>query len=478
MVIRFGTDGWRGIIAHDFTFENVAKCTQGVADYIKEVGFAHLGLLVAYDTRFSSKEFATLVADILANNGIRTLLCDKVTPTPAASYNILVQETAGAVVITASHNPAQWNGFKMKAKYGGSASSEILEKVEGHIELAGKRRGDLPSNANSGELVLAIDASAPYMEQLERLVDLETINSSGLDLVIDVMHGAGSGYLPNLLRGAQGQILEIRGEVNPAFPGMAQPEPVCQNLTQLSKVVPQEGADLGIAYDGDADRLGLVDEKGCYINTQDAFALLALYLLEVKGERGPLVKSITSSDMIFRLGDLYNVPVFETGIGFKYAGQAMMREDALMAGEESGGYAFKGHIPERDGILSSLYMVEFMAKTHMTASELVQYLHSKVGEHHYRRRDITFPHKDRARLTQLLDRGLEVKDVAGFNVLSRDSKEGLRLRFEQGWLALRFSGTEPLLRVYAEGPTPETVRMLLDGAGEFLGLDAGHFDEA
>ena len=468
MAIVFGTDGWRGIIADDFTFENVAICSQGVASYVKEMGLSHRGLLVGYDTRFASREFAQRAADVFAGNGIKTLLCNKTASTPAVSYNVLVHETAGAAVITASHNPARWNGFKFKPEYAGSASSEIVAQLEGHIERV--YREGLLLAPTARDLILEVDPVPPYLEQLGRLVDLGAIRTSGLNIVVDAMHGAGGGYLPALLQGAKGSMLEIRSEVNPAFPGMNQPEPVVQNLARLSEMVVEREADVGIAYDGDADRLGVIDEKGRYVNTQQVFALLALYLLEVRGQRGPLVKSLTSSDMIFKLGKLYNVPVFETGIGFKYAVPVMMRENALMAGEESGGYGYRGHIPERDGVLSSLLMLEFMMRKEMRPSELVQYLHSKVGEHYFNRRDVPFPTEDRPGLCQRLDGSADVKEVAGMKVISSDTTEGRRFRFEKGWLAVRFSGTEPLVRIYAEADTPERVESLLDGATALLGV--------
>jgi len=258
--------------------------------------------------------------------------------------------------------------------------------------------------------------------------------------------------------------------VNPAFPGMQQPEPISENLAPLSGLVVQSKADVGIAYDGDADRLGVIDEKGQYLNTLQVFALLALYLLEVRGDRGPLVKSLTSSSMLFKLGELYNIPVLETGVGFKFAGPLMMKEDALMAGEESGGYAFRGHIPERDGILSSLLMLEFMVRKGMSPSELIVYLYSKVGEHFYERRDVFFADDQRSQLQKRLDQSAGVKEVGGMRVTAIDNAEGLRFHFDKGWLIVRFSGTEPLVRIYAEADSPQRVQSLLDGASSLLNL--------
>ena len=286
------------------------------------------------------------------------------------------------------------------------------------------------------------------------------------------MHGSGMGYLPRLLEGSTGIVEEIRGEVNPSFPGMYQPEPIAENLTQASALVAGGGFDVGIAYDGDADRLGVLDENGRYLNTLQVFALLALYLLEVKGERGPIVKSITSSDMLFRLGELYDVPVLETGVGFKYAGPLMMKENALMAGEESGGYGFRGHIPERDGVLSSMLFLDFMARTGKRPSELLAMLYDRVGEWSYGRRDVPFDVGKRAEFEEALAKSADVAEIGGMRVVSTDAVDGRRFRFEKGWVMVRLSGTEPLVRVYAEAGSEEGVGALLDGVGEVMGVIA------
>ena len=472
MTIKFGTDGWRAIIADEFTFENVAICVQGVAGYIKEIGLVDRGVVIGYDTRFLSKEFAMCAAEVFAGNGIPTLLCHGASPTPVVSYNVLVHNAAGAVVITASHNPPQWNGLKFKPDYGGSASSEIADRLVEHIA----RVSTSPSNrlsftqAAAQGLISEIDPKPPYVEQIARMVDLDAIKESGIKVVVDAMHGAGAAYLPMLLQGARGSVAEIRGEVNPAFPGMKQPEPIAENLALASELVVKRQADVGIAYDCDADRLGVIDEHGRYLNTLQVFALLALYLLEVKGHRGPIVKSLTSSDMLFRLGELYGVPIVETGVGFKYAGPLMIKENALMAGEESGGYGFRGHIPERDGILSSLFLLEFMARTQMKPSELLQHLYDKVGEWHFSRRDIPFNAAKKADIQGKLDKNDGVTEIAGMKITSTDAREGRRFRIDNGWLIVRFSGTEPLVRIYAEADTPDKVDALINGAAALLGI--------
>ena len=473
-IIRFGTDGWRGLIARDFTFDNVALCAQGVASYLHKEGRAGDGLVVGYDTRFASQEFAGLVAEVMAGNGIATFLSDRAAPTPVVSYNILHNKAAGAAIITASHNPALWNGFKYKPDYAGSASPEVTARLEQEIEraeTAGVSSMPLPKARDEG-LVQSINPTPSYLEQIARLVDIEAISSAGLSIVVDAMHGAGAGYLRSILpqSGDRSVVFEINGERNPAFPGMERPEPIATNLSSLSHTVIEKGADVGIAFDGDADRVGIIDEKGTFITTLEAFALLALYLLEIKGARGTLVKSLTSTGMVYRLGEIYDVPVFETAVGFKYICPIMLRENALMGGEESGGYGFRGHIPERDGILSGLLLLEYMAKTGKRPSELMEHLFEVVGPHHYQRRDISFPPEARGSLQSKLESG-DLNEVAGMPVVSTDAIDGRRFKFpSNAWLLVRFSGTEPLLRIYAEAESPKKVGQLLDGAEAFLGL--------
>ena len=304
MAIKFGTDGWRAIIADEFTFENVALCVQGVASYVKELGWESQGVVVGYDTRFGSRDFARRAAETLAANSVPALLCRQACPTPVVSYSVPKRGAAGAVMVTASHNPPEWNGIKFKPEYGGSASTEIVARLEEHVakaEAVGAVRMDLGEALERG-LVKEVDPVPEYMEQIGRMMDPDVVKGAGISVLVDAMYGAGAGYLPRLLEGTSGSVREIRGEVNPAFPGMHQPEPISENLAQASALVAGGGFDVGIAYDGDADRLGVLDENGRYLNTLQVFALLALYLLEVKGERGPIVKSITSSDMLFRLG--------------------------------------------------------------------------------------------------------------------------------------------------------------------------------
>ena len=474
MPIKFGTDGWRAIIAEDFTFDNVRLCAQGVADMAKSQGTASWGLVVGYDTRFQSGEFAAAVAEVFAANGIKTYLADRSAPTPVVSHNLVDKKAGGGVVITASHNPQQWNGFKFKPEYGGSASPEIVTELERRIALAGHpgavRRTAMSEAINRG-MVEHFDPQPSYLRHISTLVDLGAVRGAGLTVVLDSMYGAGSGYLAALLSGGATTVRELHAEPNPSFPGMAQPEPLAHNLGELMSVVPTEGADVGLATDGDADRLGVVDERGMFVTTLQAFALLCLHHLEVLGRRGPLVRSITMTSMVDRLGELYGVPVFDTPVGFKYLGPVMMREDALLAGEESGGYAFRGNIPERDGILSGLMLLEMMVKTEKTVSGLLGMLIDRVGPHHYDRWDVGFDEGRRAEVLERL-KAATPRGLGGREVQEIDTRDGFRYVLDRGcWALIRFSGTEPLLRLYAEGESPEEVNALLDELRTLAGLE-------
>ena len=469
MAIKFGTDGWRGIIAEDFTFENVRLCAQGAVDLLKSQGRSDRGLVVGYDTRFASDRFAAAVAEVAAANGVRALLCDRPSPTPAVSFAVVARGAGGGVVITASHNAAEWNGFKFKPDYGGSASTEVVADLERHIaEAAAWGAPDVVPLAEAVEssAVELFDPEPDYVTRVAGLVDVEAIRQSGLTVVADAMHGAGAGYLPRLVLGGSAHVTEIRGERNPAFPGMAQPEPIEHNLAPLISAVRDTGADVGLATDGDGDRLGVVDARGRFVTTLQAFALLCLHQLEVLGNRGPLVRSITTTGMVDRLGTLYGVPVFDTPVGFKHLGPVMMREDALVAGEESGGFAFRGHLPERDGILSGLMLLEMMVKTGKSVSELLDDLYERVGPHHYDRIDLPFDPANRAEVERRIGANPPAA-LGGRSVEAVDTRDGVRFVVEGGgWALIRFSGTEPLLRIYAEAESPEAVQALLSAARE------------
>ena len=473
MPIKFGTDGWRAIIAEDFTFDNVRLCAQGAADLMKYHSLAYRGFMVGYDTRFASAEFAAAVAEVIAGNGIPALLCDRAAPTPVVAYNLVARDAGAGAVITASHNPAAYNGFKYKPDYGGSASPEIVAELESRIASAessgGVQRISL-AQADANGLLETFDPAPDYLNHVASFVDLAAIRNAGLDIVVDSMHGAGAGYLANLLDGGSTRVIEIRSEPNPAFPGMAQPEPLAHNLQPLIDELSDRTADIGLATDGDADRLGVVDDDGQFLTTLQTFALLCMHQLDTLGRRGPLVRSITMTGMIDKLGAIYDVPVHETPVGFKYLGPVMMSADALIAGEESGGYAFQGNVPERDGILSGLMLLDLMVKTDMDIQDLLGELEDKVGPHHYDRLDLHFEEDLRDTIVSRLQSSTPAF-LGGLQVEQLDTQDGFRYLLEGGyWALIRFSGTEPLLRIYAEAESPDDVQMILAEARDLAGV--------
>lgn len=471
--IRFGTDGWRGIIAEDFTFDNVRVCAQGVARYVKDEGLTDRGVVVGYDTRFLSDKFAEGVAQVLAGNGIKSYLCPDPTPTPVVSFGVLHHKAGGGVVITASHNPATWNGFKYKPEYAGSASPKVVQALERNIKevmVSGEVSSASLEYGIEGGWISYTDLKSFYQDHVSRLVDLDSLRESELKVVVDSMYGAGAGYLKSLLAGGSTSVSELHGTRHPLFPGFKQPEPIAQNLKSLSRGVKIKGANVGLATDGDADRLGIADEKGNILTTLQIFALLAFYLLEMKGERGVIVRSITSTSMIDRLGDVYDVPVLETPVGFKYIGPMMIEKKALMGGEESGGFGFRGHIPERDGILSALYILDFMTQSKKSLSQLLKDLYDMVGPHHYKRVDMHLPQELKGHIIDRLSSQPPAL-LSGSRISRSDTSDGFKYYLEDGsWLVIRFSGTEPLVRIYAESRSMEQVEGLLSAGRELVGL--------
>ncbi len=438
---------------------------------MKESGLASNGLIIGYDTRFASEDFASAAAEIAAGNGIKVYLCPRAAPTQVISYGVLAQKAGGAIIITASHNPAIWNGFKYKSQYGSSAPPEVISELENNIShtLATGKLNLMPIvKALKQGKVEYLDPDPAYFDQLARLVDLNELRQARLKLVVDSMYGAGAGYFKRLLDGGAIELVEINSERNPLFPGI-QPEPIAANLGKLSARVTGEGAAVGLATDGDADRIGIIDENGEFVTQLQVFALLCLYLLETRGERGPIVKTITTTTMLYRLGEIFGVPVYETPVGFKYVAPIMIAENALIGGEESGGYGFRGHIPERDAILAGLYFLDLMIKTGKTPRELLDYLYSKVGPHHYKRADIEFPAEKRQAINERLRNNLP-DTIAGVKVVRQDTTDGFRFVLaDTTWLLIRFSGTEPILRIYAESDSLTRAERLLEFGRELAG---------
>ena len=470
--IKFGTDGWRAVIADDFTFANVRFCAQGAADYLKQKGLADRGVYIGYDRRFASEDFAAAAAEVVAGNGIHVFLSPKAIPTPFVSFGVITKKAGGGIAITASHNPARWNGFKFREETGASVSSETSIEVEKHVDRAfnANKVKSIPlAQALQEKSVEYFDLTPSYLANINKLIDIDSLRRAGLKIAVDSMYGVGSGYFKTLLSGSSTNIIEINSERNPAFPGI-NPEPIAPNLQKLLSLVTEQKANVGIATDGDADRIGIIDEKGVFLTQLQVFALLCLYLLEVRGERGPLVKTITSTSMLDRLGELYKVPVFETPVGFKYVAPVMIAQNALIGGEESGGYGFRGHIPERDAIPAGLYFLDFMVKTGKTPSQLLSYLYSKVGEHYYDRIDLHFPEEKRQAIINRVREG-EPKYIENIRVARVDTQDGFRfILADASWLLIRFSGTEPILRIYAETNDTERLKRMLQFGRELAGV--------
>jgi len=471
--IVFGTDGWRAGIAEDYTFENVRYCAQGTADHLKATGQVEHGVVVGYDMRFRSEDFARAVAEVLAGNGIRAHLANHASPTPVLSYAILPLKADGGIWITASHNPATDNGYKLRSSYAGAAAPETLTDVEARIAAAQESHTlnikDYDAALREGAIV-EFDPDPAYVEQLGRLIDLRPIIDAGLRVVADPMWGVGMGWFPRLLSGGKTEVREIHNERNPLFPDMRRPEPIDDNLQTLLKAIPELNASVGLATDGDADRVGLASEEGVFINQLQVYALLAFYLLEVRGERGPLVKTISTTSMANKLAQRYGVEVYETGVGFKFVAPEMIRVDAIMGGEESGGFAFRGHIPERDGILAGLYLLDLMVRMNKTPSQLLDHIFGLVGAHYYDRIDRQMEAEERPAVQARIEEA-EPTSLAGLKVTEIDKSQGFRFCLEDGgWLLIRFSGTEPVIRVYCETTHGDKVQDLLHAGLQLAGL--------
>lgn len=468
--IKFGTDGWRAIIAEDYTFDNVRICAQATVDWLKSTPGADGGLVIGWDTRYGSERFAQAVAEVAAANGVKVLITRDATPTPVVSYNVMNRKAGGGVIITSSHNPAPYNGFKIKTHVGASAEPEVIEDVESRIDaitLESVKRMSFKDAVASGKVEI-IDAKQSYLEQVHRLVDLKPIRDASLTVAIDAMYGAGSGYFQTLLLGGSTRLIELRQEYNPGFPGIA-PEPIQPHVDLLLETIKAQGADVGLATDGDADRIGLADEHGTFINQHQVYALLFLYLLEQRGLRGPAVRSVTSTEMADALGRQFDVPVYETAVGFKFVGPRMVETNAIIGGEESGGFGFAGHIPERDALVAGVYLLDLMVQLKRPMSGVLEYLRDKVGPRFYHRWDVEFPASQREAIAQRVATATP-REIDGSPVASVNTIDGYKWSLEDGsWLLIRFSGTEPLLRIYTETNAQERVERILSAGKQLAG---------
>ncbi|MFO7245927.1 MAG: phosphoglucomutase/phosphomannomutase family protein [Thermaerobacter sp.] len=460
--IRFGTDGWRAVIGEDFTVANVARVAQATADWLVQEGRAGDGVVVGYDTRFQSRRFAEEAASVLAANGLRVLLCSAPAPTPAVTWAIRQHGLGGGVMITASHNPPEYNGFKLKAHYAGAALPEMTAQVE-RLVAHNRDAGREPRRLDPHDLPRRVEPFDPvpgYLAQLERYVDLEAVGRAGLRVVVDFMHGAGRGCLDRVLEQAGVEVVPVRAEQRPDFGGTP-PEPIPRNLRPARAAVVLHGAAAGLCLDGDADRVAAVDEEGGVVDAHRVFALLLQHLHEDRGLDGTVVKTFAGSRMIQRLALAYGLPYVETPVGFKHVCRRALQETVLIGGEESGGIGVRDHMPERDGILCNLLLLEMMVQRGRSLAGLVEDLMDRVGRHHFDRADLRL---DPGRVDALMQRLREAPPdaFAGFPVTHVDPLDGVKLILgDHGWILFRASGTEPVVRIYAEADEPAKVRRLM-----------------
>lgn len=469
--IRFGTDGWRGRIADEYTFENLRRCAQGFATYLLEEGHQGKRVVVGYDMRFQSENFAAAVAEVLAGNGFQVFLTQNATPTPVISYAVVAKQAVGGVNITASHNPPEDNGFKVRDEHGAAIAPEDLSRIEAAIpdNVSPDKIMPLAQALEVGK-VTYFDAADDYIPHLKDLIDLEPIKQAGLTVLIDAMWGNGAGWFTRLLDGGSTKVIEIHAHRNPSFPEMQRPEPIPPNVDAGLKATLDHNADVLLITDGDADRVGLGDEKGEFVDQLRVYGLLAYYMLEVRGERGPIVKTLSTTKMLNKLAKIYGVQVYETGVGFKYVAPKMIETDAMIGGEESGGYAFRGNVPERDGILAGLYLLDMLVRLGKKPTELLEMLFDKVGAHYYDRIDTVFK-GDREEKKERI-RKANPETIAGLKVIGLDTTDGFQFELEDGgWMLIRFSGTEPKIRVYCETTHKDKVQAILDAGLEIAGID-------
>jgi phosphomannomutase len=456
--IKFGTDGWRGVIAEDFTEDNVRKVTRAIARYVVRNENAQAGVLVGYDTRYAGERFARVAAETLASTGTPVWLATDACPSPALSLLVRQRGAAGGVMITASHNPYRWNGIKFKASYGSSASPAIVAQIEAEIERV--LRDGPPLLPARSELIHSLDVRAPYLDAVQKLVDWSRLREAGFRFVVDPMHGAGRDLLAELFRRHGVSCEEIRGARDPLFGGV-NPEPIEPHLEALRQAVVRSKADAGLALDGDADRIGAVNCDGTFITPHQIFAILLWHLAGARKISGDVAKTFSATKLVDKIAAKNGRKLYETPIGFKYICELMLERDILLGGEESGGIGTKLHLPERDATVTALLLAEVMAWHRKLLGELVRALHDEFGEHHYGRVDLSLApgQKERA-IAHYSD--AKVARILDWPVARREDMDGIKLYLgEIGWVMLRASGTEPMLRIYAETTKEETTRRVL-----------------
>ncbi len=462
--IKFGTDGWRAVISEDFTFDNVKKVAQAVADFIKNdcngLKVKEEKTVIGYDTRFLSEKYAELFACVFAGNGIKTVLADKPTPTPSVSFTIKDRGYIGGIMITASHNPARYNGVKYKAYYGGSAAPEMTQKFEAYLGKSPIRSVPL-ADARAKGLVVLEDIVAKHMDFVRKYVNLKLLKRSRLKILVDSMYGTGDDHIATILKGGKCRVDTIHNQANPGFCGI-NPEPIMPNLKELAQKTKAGKYDIGLATDGDADRLGVALPNGKLLTGHKVMTLILLHLLEDRKMKGSVIQTICGTFLIEKICKKYGLKMHETPVGFKYICDLMLKEDVLIGGEETGGVAFKNSIPERDGVLSGLLILEMLAARKEKILDILKAIDKEYGSYEYRRLDVKYPDDKKPKLMEML-RTDPPKEVLGKGVAQVKTTDGFKFICEdKSWLMLRLSGTEPILRIYAEAPSEKKAFQILD----------------
>lgn len=468
MKIKFGTDGWYGIISRECNFENLCTIAQGLATYLLEEGDIAGGVVVGYDTRFLSDSYAREVARVLAGNGIRTYLSNKPVIVPAVSYSVVHLGALAGVMITAGHQPYEYNGIKLRGSHGGPALPDMLAKIESLLDQR------IKTTTTDDELIIRFNPDELYFKGIANVVDLELIKKSGLKVIVDVMHGAARGYFKELLQSEKNHVLELRNSQNLSFGGNS-PEPVAQNLNSLIDVLLGFGAHLALAIDGDGDRLGVLDQRGQYVDAHHIFTLLLKHLVENRKLDGTVVKTFSTTHMVNKLADKYRLKVEETPVGFKYISELFLQEKILLGGEESGGFGVQGHVPERDAVLAGLLLMELLAMSKLSLRELLDEIEDDIGKYVYRRLDVKLSGAKAGTYYQQLGGALlphgpmaeEIKEIAGIPVDRVENLDGTKYCLKNGaWLLIRPSASahETVMRYYAEGRSLEEVERMLQAA--------------
>ncbi|MFA4981248.1 MAG: phosphoglucomutase/phosphomannomutase family protein [Candidatus Omnitrophota bacterium] len=462
--IKFGTDGWRAVISEDFTFDNVKLVAQAMADYInndtKPLKVKDRRAVVGYDTRFLSDKYAELVACVLASNGIKTILSDRPTPTPSVSFTIKDRGLVGGVMITASHNPARYNGIKFKAYYGGSAGPDITKKFESYLGKGEVKYAPLAELEASGMIGFE-DIIPKHLQFVRNYADIKLLKKSRLKVLVDSMYGTGNDYIADILKGGKCKVDTIHDEKNPGFGGI-NPEPILPNLKELAEKTKAGKYDIGLATDGDADRLGVALPNGKLLTGHKIMTLLLLHLLEDKKMRGDVIQTLCGTGLIDKICKKYGLKTHETAVGFKYICEIMLKKDVLIGGEETGGVAFKNSIPERDGVLSGLLILEMMSMRKKGILDILKAIDKEYGTYEYRRLDVKYPDDKKQKLMEHLKTD-PPKEVLGSPVVKINRLDGDKfICKDSSWLMMRLSGTEPILRVYAEAPTEKQALAILE----------------